>query len=106
MAIYKGQISDDFIKAEISFEVSLPKFCEDQEFKLIEKLDRGDIYWDDFYLLLNDRSAIITGENGVASYTGQINPTEVETVVIAQVKIDKDEVEQFKNRKFMLEVVS
>jgi hypothetical protein len=56
--------------------------------------------------LLNDRSAIITGENGVASYTGQINPTEVETVVIAQVKIDKDEVEQFKNRKFMLEVVS
>jgi hypothetical protein len=32
MAIYKGQISDDFIKAEISFEVSLPKFCEDQEF--------------------------------------------------------------------------
>lgn len=105
MKIYNGHIEANFLKAEIQFQVVLPDFCENQEFKLMEQTQDGQIYVDQFSLLLNSREAIVDTASGVASYTGSITPINVETVVIAQVLIERSQVTGFPKRKFMLEVV-
>ena len=105
MTVYNGIIGENFLRAEIEFIVVLPEFCENQEFKLYEETSSGDLYWDNFDLILNDREAITKASDGVAIYTGKITPINIETIVIAQVIIERSEVENFRKRKFMLEVV-
>lgn len=105
MTIYNGTIGTNYLRAEVSFSVSLPEFCEDQQFKLFEETSEGNEYFNDFELLLNSRKNIITAEGGIASYTGSIEPTEIDTIVIAQVKIEPNQVNDFPNRTFKLVVL-
>lgn len=105
MEVYEGYIAEDFLKAEVEFVVSLPEYCEDQKFTLSEEVEGEEEQILTFSLLLNERSAIVTTIDGIAIYTGEILATEVETVVICQLIIDKEQVESFPSRKFKLQVL-
>jgi len=105
MEIYNGIIKEDFLKAEIEFAIELPEFCEDQDFELYEERNGEDHQILEFALLLNSRSAIVESISGVVTYTGPIDPTEIETTVIGQYGIEKSEVANFHLRKFKLKVL-
>ena len=105
MEIYTGIIKKDFLKAEVEFNVELPEFCEDQKFQLVAVVNEEEHEIDDFALLFNNQEIIAHSVNGVVMYTGPIDPSNIETTTVAQLKIEKNEVEGFQDRKFKLKVL-
>ncbi|MCB9255539.1 MAG: hypothetical protein H6579_00245 [Chitinophagales bacterium] len=105
MEVYEGYITEDYIRAEVHFKVVLPEYCENQQFELYEDVNGKDVLIEVFSFLLNNRTAIVSTENGVAIYTGEVSIGNVETIVICQLIIDKEQVASFPSRKFKLLVL-
>lgn len=104
MKIYNGEIAETFVSAEVSFSMALPEFCENVKFKLAELIDEQEVLIEDYSLILNNRSDIISTDDGTIFFSGTIIDPEVNTTVISQLKIETNDVELFSERAFILKV--